>query len=134
MNRERLLSQLLKLREHQLRGQTAELKAHAGKLAEVKSVGERARTTAADTLALPDHLGDLGAIGAKRLQCIKLATQISRQVSALGKKVGRARKLADNAREARAHLRRIKAASLERSLEAEAEQFFAWKNDFKPER
>lgn len=134
MNRERLLSHLLKIREHQLRDHSAELKARAGELSEVATLGSDARSAASDTLALPRHLSDLSAIGAKRLECIKLAREISEQVSVLSKKVGRARKLADAARDARKDLHRARNAEHERSLEAEAEHFFAWKNEIKPER
>jgi hypothetical protein len=134
MNRERILSHLLKLREHQLRGHSAELKARAGRLAKVSSLGEQARSAASDTLALPHHLADLGAIGAMRLECIRLAAEIGLQVGVLRRKVGRARKLTDAVRDARTELKRAVTARRDRSNEDEAEHFLSWKNSSKSDR
>ncbi len=134
MNRDRLLSQLLNLREHQLRTHSAELKVRNARLAEVAGLGRQARSAAADVLTLPDRLVDLGAIGAARLRCIRLARNMSEQVRLLSRKVVHARKLADVTRGVRDELRRTQDAERERLSEMEAEHFIAWKNGRKSGR
>jgi hypothetical protein len=134
MKRERLLSNLVKIRESQLRDELVELKARVGKLAAVSTLGDHARSAACDTLAQPNNLTDLGVIGAMRLECIKLANEISRQLRGLSTRIGHSRKLADAAQEARDDLRCAVNAERERSQEIELEHFFAWKNNFKAGR
>jgi hypothetical protein len=129
MKRERLLSQLLKLRELHLKSQSAQLKTHAQHLREVREHHEAARTAAAKSLEDAKSLADLAHFGHARVRNAKLAKKVEAEVRALSEKVGHARKLADTAREAREQIRRRRISEGERSLETEAEHFFSWKKD-----
>jgi len=133
MNRKHLLTNLVKVRDRELKGHSADLREQSGKLSQVQAIDKQITATASETLATPNRLRDLGALGAIKLDCAKRTKQISEQVRVLSTKVSRSRKRADQAREARAEFYRQLDAERERSLEAESEHFFAWKNG-KPER
>jgi hypothetical protein len=129
MKRERLLTQLIRLRELHLKSQAAQLKTRARQLREVRDRYDEARTAAAKSLEDAGGLADLAHFGHARILNAQLANQVETEVRALSEKVGHARKLADSAREARDQMRRMRVNALERSLETEAEHFFSWKKD-----
>jgi hypothetical protein len=133
MKREKLLTQLIQLRELHLKSQSAQLKTQAQQLREVRARHDQARTAAARSLedAREDAraLADLAQLGQLRVSSAKLATKVETEVRALSEKVGHARKLTDSAREARDELRRQRLADGERRMETEAEHFFSWKKD-----
>jgi hypothetical protein len=129
MKRERLLTQLIRLRELHLKGQSAQLKTRAQELREVRDRQEGARAAAAGSLNDPHSLADLAHFGQVRIHSAKLADKVEIEVRALSEKVGHARKLTDSARDARDDLRRERISATERSMETEAEHFFSWKKD-----
>jgi len=129
MPREKLLSQLIHLRELHLKTQAAQLKSRARHLHEVRKRQEQARLAAAKALDDAAMLADLANFGTTRLREARLALKVEIEVRALSEKVGHARKLTESAREARAELRRIRINQSERSMETEAEHFFSWKKD-----
>jgi hypothetical protein len=129
MKRERLLGQLIHLRELHLKNQSAQLKTRAQHLDDVRARHDEARTAAANSLDDPAALADLVHFGHARVHSAKLAAKVETEVRALSEKVGHARKLADSACEARTELRRERMLELERSMEIEAEHFFSWKKD-----
>jgi hypothetical protein len=129
MKRERLLTQLIRLRELHLKSQSAQLKIRAQHLSEVRERHDQARSGAAKSLDDSATLADLAHFGRQRIINAKLAVQVEIEVRALSEKVGHARRLTDSAREAHAELRRAHLSETERSLETEAEHFFSWKKD-----
>ena len=129
MKREKLLSQLIHLRELHLKTQAAQLKNRARHLKEVRERERQARLAAAEALEDAAMLGDLANFGHLRLREAKLALKVEVEVRALSEKVGHARKLSESARDARAELRRARTNHIERSMETEAEHFFSWKKD-----
>jgi hypothetical protein len=129
MKRERLLTQLIHLRELHLKNQAAHLKTRAQHLTEVRARHDEARTAAANSLEDPANLADLVYFGQARVRSAKLAAKVETEVRALSEKVGHARKLTDSAREAHAELRRHRTLEVERSMETEAEHFFSWKKE-----
>jgi hypothetical protein len=129
MKREKLLTQLIQLRELHLKSQSAQLKTQAQHLREVRARHDEARTAAARSLEDARALADLAHFGQLRVQSAKLATKVETEVRALREKVGHARKLTDSAREARDELRHRRLADAERRMETEAEHFFSWKKD-----
>jgi len=129
MKRERLLTQLIHLRELHLKNQAAQLKTRAQHLKEVRARHDEARAAAANSVEDPKSLADLVHFGHARVHHAKLAAQVEIEVRALSEKVGNARKLADSAREAHAEIRRRRVLEVERSMETEAEHFFSWKKD-----
>ena len=129
MKREKLLSQLIHLRELHLKAQAAQLKNHAHQLKEVREREEHARLAAATALDDAAMLANLAAFGSARLRNAKLALKVESEIRALREKVGRTRKLAESAREARAEIRRARINQTERSTETEAEHFFSWNKD-----
>lgn len=134
MDREDLLTHLVKMRELQLKKEAAELKSRAGALEKVERIHEQARSAASASIECGNDLRDLGVIGEMRLGCTKLAAKIEDQVRILSRKLGHARKLAESAREARAELKRTKSAARERSLENDAEHFRGWRKELKSGR
>ena len=133
MKREKLLTQLIQLRELHLKSQSAQLKTQAQHLREVRARHDEARSAAARSLedAREDAraLADLAHFGQLRVNSAKLATEVEREVRTLSEQVGHARKLTDSARQARDELRRRRLADAERRMETEAEHFFSWKKD-----
>jgi hypothetical protein len=129
MKRERLLTQLIHLRELHLKNQAAQLKTRAQHLNEVRTRHEEARAAAAKSLEDPGSLADLVHFGHARVHSAKLAAKVETEVRALSENVGHARRLADSARAAQAELRRRRLLERERSMETEAEHFFSWKKD-----
>jgi hypothetical protein len=129
MNRERLLTQLIRLRELHLKSQAAQRKTSAKKLKEVRDRQDDAKTAAAKSLEDASSLADLGLFGQARVRTAKLAAKVETEVRALSEQVGHARKLADSAREACDEIRRGRINERERSMETEAEHFFSWKKD-----
>ncbi len=129
MKRERLLTQLIRLRELHLKSQSAQLKTRAHELKEVRDRQEEARAAAAGSLDDVQCLADLAHFGHVRIHTAKLADQVEIEVRALSEKVGHARKLTDSARDARDELRRKRLIASDRSMETEAEHFFSWKKD-----
>lgn len=129
MKRERLLTQLIRLRELHLKSQSAQLKTRAQQLKEVQERHDEARDAAAKSLEDARSLADLAHFGHARVRNAKLAKKVEIEVRALSEKVGHARKLADSAREARDEIRRGRITEGERSMETEAEHFFSWKKD-----
>ncbi len=129
MQRERLLTQLIRLRELHLKSQSAQLKTRAQELREVRDRQEEARAAAAGSLDDAHSLADLAHFGHVRIHSAKLADKVEIEVRALSEKVGHARKLTDSARDARDELRRERISATERSMETEAEHFFSWKKD-----
>lgn len=134
MDREQLLSQLAKLRELQLHQESKELKSRSGALAQIDQECLRAQSIATDTIESGHNLRDLYILGSVRLGCGKLRVKIQDQVRELSKRVGRARKLAESARQAHTQIRHARAAANERSLENEAEHFFSWKDESRTRR
>lgn len=129
MKRERLLTQLVRLRELHLKSQSAQLKTRAQQLSEVRERHDAARDGAARSLEDARGLADLAHFGHLRVHNAKLAQKVETEVRALSEKVGHARKLTDSARDARDELRRRRVTQSERSMETEAEHFFSWKKD-----
>ena len=129
MKRERLLSHLIRLRELHLLSQSAQLKVRARQLQEVRDRHDAARIAAADALDGSPTLADLAHFGHLRVHHAKLARTVEVEVRALSDKVGHARKMTESAREAREELRQTRRAETERSMETEAEHFFAWKKE-----
>ena len=129
MKRERLLTQLIHLRELHLKNQAAQLKARAQHLKEVRARHDETRAAAAESLEDPGSLADLVHIGHARVYHARLTVKVETEVRALSAKVGNARKLAESAREAHAELRRRRMLEVERAMETEAEHFFSWKKD-----
>jgi hypothetical protein len=129
MKRERLLTQLIRLRELHLKSQSAQLKTRAQQLKEVRDRHDEARAAAAKSLEDAKGLADLAHLGHARVRNAKLAKKVETEVRALSEKVGHARKLTDSARDARDELRRGRLNDRERSMETEAEHFFSWKKD-----
>ena len=129
MKREKLLTQLIQLREIDLKNQSVQLKTHAQQLRDVRARHDQARIAAASSLQDARGLADLAHFGQLRVFNARLASKVEIEVRALGEKVGHARKLADSAREARDELRRRRLAAAERTMETEAEHFFSWKKD-----
>ncbi len=129
MKRERLLTQLIHLRELHLKSRSAQLKTRAQFLREARERQDEACTAAADSLKDPRYLADLAHFGHSRMREAKLARKVEVEVRALSEEVGHARKLAESAREAHSELRRDRLDAAERSLETEAEHFFSWKKD-----
>jgi len=127
MKRERLLSQLIKLREQHLKTQSAHLKTRAQHLKDIRDRHDQARDAAAKSLDDGATLADLAHFGQLRVRDAKLARKVEREVVALSEKVGHARKLADSAHEAREELRRRRFTQHDRSMETEAEHFLSWK-------
>jgi len=134
MDREQLLTQLVRLRELQLNQDSRELKSQSGALAQIDRERMQAQSAAAETIESGHNLRDLSTLGSVRLGRGKLRVKIQDQVRELGKRVGRARKLAESARQARAEIKDARAAANERSLENEAEHFFSWKGESKTRR
>jgi hypothetical protein len=129
MKRERLLTQLIRLRELHLKSQSAELKTRARELSDVRERHDAARAAAAQSLEDGAGLADLAHFGHARVRNARLATEVETEVRALSEKVGHARKLAESARGARDHLQRERISASERSMETEAEHYFSWKKD-----
>jgi len=129
MKRERLLTQLIRLRELHLKSQAAHLKTRAQQLKEVRERHDEARSAAARSLEDAGSLADLAHFGQARVRNAKLAKKVETEVRALSEKVGHARKLTESAREARDEIRRARINQRERSMETEAEHFFSWKKD-----
>jgi len=129
MKREQLLSHLIRLRELDLKSQSAQLKTRAQHLREVRERHDQARAAAARSLENILTLADLAHFGNLRVRDARLASQVEIEVRALSEKVGHARKLTDSARDARDELRRERVSQSERSMETEAEHFFSWKKD-----
>jgi hypothetical protein len=129
VKREKLLTQLIHLRELHLKNQAAQLKTRARHLREVRDRQEHARLAAATVLDDAATLADLANLGHARLRDAKLAMKVEIEVTALRQKVGHARKLTESAREAHAELRRARINESERSMETEAEHFFSWKKE-----
>jgi hypothetical protein len=129
MKRERLLTQLIHLRELQLKSQSAHLKNRAHHLREVRERHDAARDGAAKSLEDARSLADLAQFGQARVHNARLANAVESEVRELRERVGHARKLADSARAARDEIRRDRVVARERSLETEAEHFFSWKKD-----
>ena len=129
MKRERLLSQLIRLRELHLMSQSAQLKTRAQQLKEARDRHHEARVAAARSLESAATLADLAQFGQLRIQHARLANQVESEVRALSEKVAHARKLTDSAREAREELRHARLDETERSMETEAEHFFSWKKE-----
>lgn len=127
MAREELLERLLRIRELRLKAEAAELKSRAHALSKVEAILERVRLAAAESIEVPRHLHELGPLGTLRLAYRRAADEIGKQVSELGRSVGRAKKLAEVARDACAEIERDKDAARERTAETESEQFFGWK-------
>ena len=129
MKRERLLTQLIHLRELHLKSRSAQLKTRAQFLRDARERQDQACTAAADSLKDPRYLADLTLFGHSRIREAKLAQKVEIEVRALSEEVGHARKLTDSAREAHSELRRDRINATERSMETEAEHFFSWKKD-----
>jgi hypothetical protein len=129
MKRERLLTQLIRLRELNLKSQSAHLKNRAQHLNEVRGRRDAARDGAAMSLEDGHSLADLVHFGHARMHNARLARKVETEVRALSEDVGHARKLADSAREARDEIRRERISEGERAMETEAEHFFSWKKD-----
>ncbi len=134
MTREELLGQLIRMRELQLKSQTAELKSRTGVLANIERALDQVQSVAFDSLNSVTHLRDLGTLGDMRLGYKRLAVTVQDQVRALADKVIHSRKLTDAARDAVADIKRTRDQEQERSLETEAEHFFSWQSDSKKER
>ncbi|HUA35767.1 MAG TPA: hypothetical protein VMA09_19310 [Candidatus Binataceae bacterium] len=134
MTREELLGQLIRMRELQLKGQTAELKSRNGVLANIERALDQVQSAAVDSIGSVAHLRDLGALGDMRLGYKRLAATVQDQVRTLANKVIHSRKLTDAARDAVADIKRARDQEQERSLENEAEHFFSWQSDSKRER
>jgi hypothetical protein len=134
MTREELIDQLIRVREMQLKNQTAELKSRNSVLTSIERALEQVESVAIDTISSVAHLRDLGALGDMRLGYKRLAATVQEQVRALANKVVHSRKLTDAAREAAADIKRAKDEARDRSLESEAEHFFSWKTDSARER
>ena len=134
MTREELLGQLIRMRELQLKSQTAELKSRTGVLANIERALDQVQSVAVDSLDSATHLRDLGTLGDMRLGYKRLAVTVQDQVRALADKVIHSRKLTDAARDAVADIKRTRDQEQERSLETEAEHFFSWKSNSKKER
>jgi hypothetical protein len=129
MKREKLLTQLIQLRELHLKAQSAQLKTHAQHLREIRARHDEARSAAARSVEDGRSIADLTHFGQLRVYTARLATKAESEVRALSEKVGHARKLTESAREARDELRRRRSADIERRMETEAEHFFSWKKD-----
>jgi hypothetical protein len=134
MTREELLGQLIRMRELQLKSETAELKSRSGALARIEHALEEVSSSAAESLESVIQIRDLGLLGEMRLGYKQLAATVQDQVRTLAAKVSHSRKLTDATREAAAELKRAKTLAKERSLENEAEHFFSWKSDSTRER
>lgn len=134
MTREELLGQLIRMRELQLKSQTAELKTRSGALARIEHALEQVSSIAAESLESVAHIRDLGLLGEMRLGYKQLAATVQAQIRTLAVKVGHSRKLTDATREAAAEIRRAKMLARESSLEKDAEHFFSWKSESSRER
>ena len=129
MTREELLGQLIRMRELQLKSQTAELKSRNSVLANIEHALDEVQSVAVDSINSIDHLRDLGTLGEMRLGYKRLAATVQDQVRTLAGKVVHSRKLTDAARDAAADLKRERDLARDRSLENEAEHFFSWKSE-----
>jgi len=125
MNR-KLLHDLIRLREVRLREHTARLKQASRSLMDIQRQHEVAIDSAAKAIEGADSLAYLEVFGQSRIKYAKLAIKAEEQVRGFREEVGVARKLTDSARQAGAELRATIASERERSLETEAEHFFAW--------
>jgi hypothetical protein len=127
MPRQELLGKLLRVRELRLKAEAADLRARVQALSRVEATLEQARSAAAESIEMPRHLHELGALGELRLAYRRMADVMGKEVDEKGQSVARARKLADVARDACKQIERDKTAERERRAETEAEHFFGWK-------
>lgn len=134
MNREKLITRLLSLRETRLREEVAELKARNAALRQIERTRGDARDAAAVTIMSAADLRDLGLIGEVRAGSIKEANAAATIVREASDRVVSANQRARAMRSAKTAVIRARDGQHERAQEHDADQFQSWKRGNDPQR
>jgi hypothetical protein len=133
MKQDELMAHLVCLRELKLRNEIAELKSRNLRLTQIEDLAAAARSSAVKSAEATGTIHDLGVLGQLRLQCVRRAAELQKEIKTLRRRVYSAHSLTEAARSARKAIEQKKLRASEKEEEHESDQFFNWRRTHKRE-